>query len=216
MKNNYQIVTLREQVKGFIKSKIFNGDLKPGEKINEIELAKELGTSRGPIREALRQIEQEGLVTYEPNKGCTVTKMTIREMYETSLIRADLEILAVRLCKGQYLDETIKKMEESAERIEKYDKQTTLGQVIEEDQNFHELIVKEAGLPHLLKLWHALDGTNITVYSTLYSGDMLCWGRIGINHRTILDSIKKKDVELITNDLQYHYGDVSQFINKFL
>ena len=62
-----QIVTLREQVNNFIKSRILSGEIKAGERINEFELAEELGISRGPVREALRQIEQEGLVSYEEN-----------------------------------------------------------------------------------------------------------------------------------------------------
>ena len=56
MKSKYRIVTLREQVNGFIKSRIVNGEIKPGQKINEFELAEELGISRGPVREALRDV----------------------------------------------------------------------------------------------------------------------------------------------------------------
>ena len=79
--------TLREKVVIYVKSKILKGEIKQGSKINENELAKELGISRGPVREALRQIEQEGLVTYLPNKGCSVTTLTPEDMTEMYLIR---------------------------------------------------------------------------------------------------------------------------------
>lgn len=216
MKANYKVVTLREQVNSFIKSKILSGEIKPGEKINEIELSEELGTSRGPVREALRQLEQEGLVSYEANKGCTVTKLTVKEMYEMSLIRADLEMLAVNVCEGSYSDETIAKMEKCVEEIEKYDAQRKLGKVIEADQRFHELIVNEAKLSHLIRLWHSMDGTNIAIYSTLDSMDLLCWGKIGSNHKKLLDCIRMKEVDKIIRELEYHYIGCAEFVEKFL
>ncbi|MCB7305842.1 GntR family transcriptional regulator [Bariatricus massiliensis] len=216
MKSKYRIVTLREQVNGFIKSRIVNGEIKPGQKINEFELAEELGISRGPVREALRQIEQEGLVLYEPNKGCTVTKLTVKEMYEMSLLRADLEILAVNVCEGKYSDDTIEEMEKHVARIDEYDRQKNLGKVIEEDQAIHALLVQEPNLPYLMKLWHILDGTNIAVYSTLDSIGLLCWGRIGRNHKELLECVKTRDIDIITNNLKLHYISVSEFVKKFI
>ena len=63
--------TLRENVADEIRMKILNGDMKPGDKIIEQELASEFGISRGPVREALRQLEQEGMVEYSRNVGCS-------------------------------------------------------------------------------------------------------------------------------------------------
>jgi DNA-binding GntR family transcriptional regulator len=211
-----QIVTLREQVNNFIKSRILSGEIKAGERINEFELAEELGISRGPVREALRQIEQEGLVSYEANKGCRVKKLTIQEIYEMSLLRADLEILAVNVCKGNYSDASLKEMEIHVERIDEYDKERNLGKIIEEDQIFHELLVREPGLSYLMKLWHMLDVTNFAVYSTLDSLGLLCYGKIGRNHRELLECVKTRDVEVITDNLKHHYISVSEFVRKVM
>ncbi len=216
MGSKYHIVTLREQVNSYIKSRIMNGELKSGERINEFELAEELGISRGPVREALRQIEQEGLVSYEANKGCRVKKLTIKEIYEMSLLRADLEILAVNVCGGNYSDGTLKEMEGHVVKIDEYDRQRNLGKIIEEDQIFHELLVQEPGLPYLLKLWHMLDVTNIAVYSTLDSLNLLCYGKIGRNHRDLLDCVKTRDVDVITENLRHHYISVSEFVKKII
>lgn len=71
--------TLREQVAEILRKKILNGDIQSGERIVEADLARELQMSRGPVREALRQIEEEGLVVYEPHKGCVVKTMTYDE-----------------------------------------------------------------------------------------------------------------------------------------
>lgn len=75
--------TLREQVVEILRHKILSGEIKPGERIIEAKVAEELKVSRGPLREALRQIEEEGLVVYEAQKGCVVKTMTYEEMQET-------------------------------------------------------------------------------------------------------------------------------------
>ncbi len=89
--------TLREKVAEEIRLKIFNQELTPGMRIIEQELSDELGVSRGPIREALRQLEQEGMIEYARNIGCSVREITTQDVYETYLLRSNYEILAVRL-----------------------------------------------------------------------------------------------------------------------
>lgn len=68
----------------------------------------------------------------------------------------------------------------------------------------------------LMKLWHILDGTNIAVYSTLDSIGLLCWGRIGRNHKELLECVKTRDIDIITNNLKLHYISVSEFVKKFI
>ena len=133
-----------------------------------------------------------------------------------SLLRADLEILAVNVCKGNYSDASLKEMEIHVERIDEYDKERNLGKIIEEDQIFHELLVQEPGLSYLMKLWHMLDVTNFAVYSTLDSLGLLCYGKIGRNHRELLECVKTRDVEVITDNLKHHYISVSEFVRKVM
>lgn len=207
----YPVKTLREQVYVLMKSKIINGEIKPGEKVKEFELAEELGISRGPIREALRQIEQEGLVSYIPNKGCVVTQLTRKEMVEMGMIRANLEILAAEVCEGKYSEESIGRMEHYVAEMEKYANQKELEKLIEQDQLFHEAIVSEPGLQHLLKLWHSLDGTNVAIYFCINSTDKLNWQSIAKNHQCIIDKIKSGDLTLIENEIKRHYMGSTSF-----
>ena len=88
--------TLRENVADEIRMKILNGDMKPGDKIIEQELASEFGISRGPVREALRQLEQEGMVEYSRNVGCSVKHIGMDDVYEIYYMRANYEMMAVR------------------------------------------------------------------------------------------------------------------------
>ena len=94
--------TLRENVTAEIRAKILNEELAPGTRIVEQNLSKEFGISRGPIREALRQLEYEGLVEYTRNAGCSVKEITAADVFELYLLRANYEILAVRLSGGQF------------------------------------------------------------------------------------------------------------------
>lgn len=110
---NYK--TLRQEVADEIRRKILKGEFKAGERIKEHEMAQLLGVSRGPVREALRQLEQEGLVRYERNVGCSVAPMNEKDIYEIGLLRAALEILAVKLCKGKMEPQALQRMRDSVE-----------------------------------------------------------------------------------------------------
>ena len=111
---NYK--TLRQEVADEIRRKILKGEFKAGERIKEHEMAQLLGVSRGPVREALRQLEQEGLVRYERNVGCSVAPINEKDIYEIGLLRAALEILAVKLCKGTMEPQALQRMRDSVEQ----------------------------------------------------------------------------------------------------
>lgn len=108
--------TLREQVAEVLRKKILNGEIKPGERMIEAQISEEFQTSRGPVREALRQLEEEGLLEYESHKGCIVRTMTYAEMQEAYLIRSTLEELAVKMCSGKLTEELDKKNGEQSQK----------------------------------------------------------------------------------------------------
>ena len=85
--------TLRERVSEAIRTKIRKNEYQPGDRIVEQELAAEFGVSRGPIREALRELENEGIVRYSRNVGCSVRKVTVKGLYELYLMRTSYEVL---------------------------------------------------------------------------------------------------------------------------
>ena len=145
--------TLREQVVEILRHKILSGEIKPGERIIEAKVAEELKVSRGPLREALRQIEEEGLVVYEAQKGCVVKTMTYEEMQETYLIQSTLEKLAVQMCGGEISKEQGEEMQKLVLSMEKAANQKNLYDVIKFDEQFHECIVKTAHSEKLHRIW---------------------------------------------------------------
>lgn len=204
--------TLREKVVIYVKSKILKGEIKQGSKINENELAKELGISRGPVREALRQIEQEGLVTYLPNKGCSVTTLTPEDMTEMYLIRSSLEALAVKICNGRYSKGSIRIMENAIKEIEHAAQSDDLVGIIKWDQEFHKAIVKESGKKRLLNLWSTTDGANVATFYTMYNARYICMEILGNNHKILLEAIKTGNVSIICEGIHYHYICVPEYL----
>lgn len=88
--------TTSEIVLESLREQIINGTLQPQEKLVEAEIAQKFGLSRGPVREALRQLAFEGLVDYCPNKGCTVALLSPQDAYEVFFLRGSLEKLAIQ------------------------------------------------------------------------------------------------------------------------
>lgn len=102
-----------------IKYDILENHLKPGEKLVEEDLAKELDVSRTPVREALKQLDQDGLVTYYPRKGSVVSQMSIKDALEIYEVREVLEGLAIKSICLNINEDDIKKLENIIFRMDK-------------------------------------------------------------------------------------------------
>jgi DNA-binding GntR family transcriptional regulator len=112
--------TLREQAFEYLREEILTSRLAPGTELSEVALAQALGTSRGPLREALGRLAAEGLVRIVPRRGAVVTKLTRREFLDTYEVREALETLAVRRAVPRLGDEdraTLREMCGEMERL---------------------------------------------------------------------------------------------------
>lgn len=201
--------TLREQVTQAIRLKLLSGQLRPGERIVEQEMAEDLGVSRGPVREALRQIEQEGLVEYTSHVGCFVKEFNARDVYEVYLLRANLEILSVKMCDGKFSEQTIAKMEQIVQRMATIEQLEQFDEVIENDNQFHACIIKECGLKRLYTLWSSMDsGNTIVFYRGAGKNEYVVHNQEKI-HRRVLDAVKTGDVQVICKTLIDHYMETT-------
>ena len=109
---------LRDVVFNTLREAILKGDLKPGERLMELQLASKLGVSRTPIREAIRMLEQEGLAVTMPRKGAEVAKMTLKDMEDVLEIREALDELAVRIACEKITDEQLKRLMDAKDLFE--------------------------------------------------------------------------------------------------
>ena len=173
-KLNYK--TLRQEVVDEIRQRILTGDFQAGERIKENEMAQQLGVSRGPVREALRQLEQEGLVQYERNVGCSVAQVSGQDVYEICLLRATLEILAARLLqKGKSVQQALQQMQDCVGQMEQED--CDFYQLAQQDNRFHAAVIEQAGLKKLAELWKSTNIHNLATLTGRNTANRIkgCW-----------------------------------------
>lgn len=132
--------SLRAKIYHRLKNAILNGAYKPGESLVEMKLAKELGVSRTPIREALRQLELEGLVSSIPNKGVVVEGVTPQDVKDIYTIRKMIEGLAARWAAEKITDKQLKKLKDTLDLMEFYTGKGNTDKVSEMDSRFHDII----------------------------------------------------------------------------
>ena len=130
--------TLRENIADIIRKRIIYQELEPGQKIVEQDLAKEFKTSRAPIREALRQLELEGLVNIIPNKGAYVTGISDKDVHDIYMIRSMLEGLCVRWATEHITQEQLEELDEIILLSEYHMDKGHSDQLTELDGRFHQ------------------------------------------------------------------------------
>lgn len=206
--------TLRENVADEIRMKILNGDMKPGDKIVEQELASEFGISRGPVREALRQLEQEGMVEYSRNVGCSVRHIGMDDIYEIYYMRANYEMMAVRLHNGPFPKESLEKMEHILEQMKLLRKEE-YRKVFELDKEFHEVILDLVSFKRLKKAWEDLNyGNIVTGYNMEVDSEQVI-KRQYLIHEKLLNACKTGSPAQVEQAIADHYlGGVEKLIKK--
>ncbi len=149
--------SLRGRVFNKIREDILSGAYHENEELKENTLASELGVSRTPVREALRQLELEGLVTIIPNRGAYVTGITSKDIHDIYMIRSYLEGLCAKLACENITEEQIEALEEVLYLSDFHARRGHFEQLVELDNKFHDLIYKASGskiLDHVLSDFH--------------------------------------------------------------
>ena len=194
MKESGDKYSLRGKVYDRIREDILNGVYKEHEELKEATLGKMMEVSRTPVREALRQLELEGLVEIIPNKGARVTGITKKDIEDIYQIRYLLEGLSARWATEHVTEELIDKMEETLYLTEFHAKKGNYLQVFELDSQFHELMYEASGskmLNHILSDFH--------MYVTRIRKTTLASDSRSKNsteeHRAILEAIKERNAE---------------------
>ncbi|MCD8197422.1 MAG: GntR family transcriptional regulator [Lachnospiraceae bacterium] len=196
--------TLRENIADAIRMKIINKELKPGDRIVEAELANEFGISRGPVREALRQLENEGLIEYTRNIGCSVKQITIQDSYEIYFMRIGYETMAVKLVGGKISDETLARMEATLDKMKNLDVEH-YDDVFVHDNEFHGELVKMVNMPRLYQAWCLLNyGSVISGYAEDLDKKRVV-SRQYILHKELMDACRTGNTERICRAISEHY-----------
>jgi DNA-binding GntR family transcriptional regulator len=137
-----------------LRQEILSGHRRPGQRVQESVLAKELGTSRAPVREALRILEQSGLLVKNPNHSYTVRQFTDKDLYELATLRVTLESFAAELAFGN--PETASRLMYALESLRAAEQSGDAAAVIGADRQFHRALVECADHSRLLRSYDGL------------------------------------------------------------
>jgi DNA-binding GntR family transcriptional regulator len=201
---------LSDQVKDRLLQGILDGRYPPGARIVETRVARELGTSQAPVREALRDLEALGVVETAAFRGARVRRPSADELLEAFVIRAELESLGARLAIPRLTDEDLEtlagyvgEMRRSAEDGDYYAEATA-------DAAFHGRIVELAGNATLERVWRTLEPFSRTYITMVVPG--VDRRRIADLHAPILAALRLRDPDLVSSVLHDHFRDTAAML----
>ncbi|MGB6369743.1 MAG: GntR family transcriptional regulator [Atribacterota bacterium] len=194
---------LSKKVYRILKKEIIKGSFKPGDKVLEGRIAEQMGISRTPVREAIRELAAEGFVTLSPNQGVVVRSVSAESIREVLQIHSVLEGLAARLSCEVINEEDLKELENYVNKMEKLANKKDSSAYSEVDLKFHELIVNICRNKRLIQM-----RKNISDQAQRYRISSLSIPRrlkeSLKEHQKILDAFKVKDPKKADSMSQKH------------
>jgi DNA-binding GntR family transcriptional regulator len=197
--------TLSDDVATLIRKMILNGTLKPGERINQVQLAEQMEISRGPLREALRLLQNEGLVKHETNKGAFVTTLSKQDVYEIYTLRALLESEAAKLASSNLTKRDFLKLEEFLVEFGQALVEKDLEKEARVDILFHRTIVSASKHQRLIRMHQQLDTQVGAMYFTVANNLPKRAEKVVENHKLLLDVLQGGSVKNIQEVISNHY-----------
>ena len=201
-----EFLPLRDVVFNTLRQAILRGELKPGERLMEIQLANKLGVSRTPIREAIRKLELEGLVLMIPRKGAEVAEITEKNMLDVLEVRRALEELAVKLACERITEEEIQELKDAADAFQKILSEKDITKIAEADEAFHDVIFKSTGNDRLIQLLNSLR-EQMYRYRLEYLKREEYHPQLLEEHQQIIDRITRKDQSEAAELIDRHIGN---------
>ena len=189
-------LTLRERIVEFVKDAIIKGRLKPGGRVPESELAEMFGISRTPIREAFRQLESEGFITFTPRKGAIVSPITDKDVIEFYAIKGLLEGYAAKRACCKISDKEIRRMEDLNSQMTKCAERNDVKNFFKLDNQLHDVFLKICGNDKLYNLIYVLVQQFERFRKTSLSLSGRMWSSVK-QHNEIIEAFKKRDVDLV-------------------
>jgi DNA-binding GntR family transcriptional regulator len=202
---------LRDQVRRALYEALRTGQLQPGDRIVELRLAREMEVSQSVVREALRELEQMGLVESFPNRGTYVRRITREDASEIYSMRANLESFAVHLALPRLAPQDFTILEEHIERMLAAARAGDEQRFVDEDVSFHRLIITAANHRLLLRTWEGINPFNWTfvTYIRLANDDPVSLAR---RHVPVLDALRSGDTPRARAAIEEHIMQLGEGI----
>lgn len=187
--------TVVEQIWSGLRRMILHGNLPPGTRLVELDIAAQSAASQASVREALHRLERDGLVVRRGRRGTFVTEVEPEKMLEVFQIRSTVESSAMRRAVGAMTPERLRELEVLVERMREAGRRNDIIAVVETDMAFHERICSWADHPTLLRIWELLY-TQIERFLVLYDvAHFSDLSQIATNHEPLLDALRRGNPE---------------------
>jgi DNA-binding GntR family transcriptional regulator len=201
------VKSIREKVYEYLREQLLDGNFYPYDRLIETKIAKEIGVSRTPVREALHSLELEGLIESIPRVGYTVKPISEKEVEEICEIRSVIECLAAKWATERAHEKLVRELNKvnviSEEKISKRDVKA----FVELDAHFHEIIARLSGSKRLLDLAQTLR-RHMLRYRIQGISSVNAVEKAINGHKRILKAIEKGDMEGIESAIKYHLEQV--------
>ncbi|MFN2305306.1 MAG: GntR family transcriptional regulator [Anaerolineales bacterium] len=187
-----------------LRANILNGLMKPGERLVEMNIAKQFGTSQAPVREAFRRLDQVGLVETLPYHGTFIKDIPIEEYLEINSIRMVLERMAAQRFLKRAKSEHIQLLQEYIDEMWEAVNSGDFDTLVERDIDFHELICRESGSTTLFEVWSLIHGKARLSISAADRHHQHNLDEIVQMHQSIVDALWKDDEKSLINAVETH------------
>ncbi len=194
--------TLPLQLAAKLRLAITRGELPPGARLTEITLAAQAGVSRSTVREALRILSKDGLVTLVPMAGAYVTTLSLKDVEEIAEARIGLEMYAARLASSSPRP-NLRDAEESLRRLTSAVRGLRWADVVDADVGFHRGVVSAAGNSRLLQFWQGLEGP-IRLYLSYHAQEAYEPENLVEAHAVLLRAVRSADPERAARAFRAH------------
>ena len=213
--NMNEYLPLRDVVFNTLRQAILKGELAPGERLMEVQLADRLGVSRTPIREAIRKLELEGLVIMIPRKGAEVAKISEKSLRDVLEVRRALEELAVELACHRMNDEILAELKCAYRTFASVINSKDLTLIAQRDEEFHDVIYKATDNNKLVQMINNLR-EQMYRYRLEYIKDEGKRQMLVEEHATIIDTLKNGDVENAKVAIREHIDNQESTVSENL
>jgi len=211
--NDYK--PLREIVFNTLREAIIVGELKPGERLMEVQLAEKMGVSRTPVREAIRKLELEGLVTMTPRKGVHVAALSPKDIIDVLEVRASIEGLAASLAASRISEDELKELKHINNQFLNYVEKDNLQGSVKKDVEFHDVIYKASRNDKLIQISSNLR-EQVQRFRIIYLKDFSNQKELYREHMEIYDAILRKDAESALKAAEIHIQNQQKAFIKAL
>lgn len=188
MEESDKNLPLRDVVFNTLRRRILMGELKPGDRLMEVKLTKELGVSRTPVRDAIHLLEMDGLVTIEPRRGATVAKITKKDLRDVLEVRCALEELAAELACSRITPEELDRLSFAAKEFSHATANGDVGDMAKKDVAFHDIIFRATDNDRLIQQLSNLS-ERMYRYRVEYLKDKTVYGKLVEEHSEIMDCL---------------------------